>query len=171
MSQPSELDPSLPVAEIDSISRRPRKPRLWRWLMALLVFVGCSAVCWWSTRPSLTPLGVKEINGYDYLCFLVKNETIKGSQVSIYLQRGKMRTPASYIVVSRSDGWIGDQAEIGIPTHGAQVFSGGKSINIRMQITPPSGGFLDAVREWLRPVVPARYLYPRTVLTSEAFVP
>lgn len=171
MSNPSELDPSPGEAEICPPIHSPKRRRLWRWLIVLFALAGASALWWSSTRPSLTALGVKDIKGYDYLCFVLRYATTKDSNVSVYIERGRQRTRVRFTLVSKNDGGLWKRAEIRIFPDDARMVSGGKPIRVRVQIRPNSRGFTGEVRRWLSAVIPARYLYQDRVLTSEPFVP
>ena len=171
MSNPTEPNLSPPAAEIRSDLPSPKKRWLRGWVIAFLVLFGASTLWWSLSRPSLTPLGVREINGYDYLCFRIENETTADAQVSICYGRQKMQTPVSYTTISRTDRGIWKRAEFGIPVQSARKFSGGKPIRIQVVITPYSSGFENKLRSLLSVVIPARLLGEHTILNSKDFVP
>lgn len=171
MSNPSEINPSPRIAEIRSDLPSPKKRWLRGWVIAFLVLFGASTLWWSLSRPSLTPLGVREINGYDYLCFRIENETTADAQVSIYYGRQKMVTPVSYTTISRTDRGIWKRAEIGIPIQSARKFSGGKPVRIQVVISPHTSPFEDKLRGWLSVIIPARFVGGHTILNSEDFIP
>lgn len=170
MSNSSEINPSPRIAEIRSDLPRPKKRWLRGWVIAFLVLFGAGTLWWGLSRPSLTPLGVREINGYDYLCFRIENETTTDAHVSVHYGRQKMLTPVSYTTISRTDRGFWKRAEIGIPVQSARRFSGGKPIRIQVVITPYSSGFENKLRSLLRLVVDTRFL-EHTILNSKDFVP
>lgn len=171
MSNPTEPNLSPPAAENSSLLRSPKKLRLWRWLIVFLVLAGAGALWRYSTWPSLTPLGVKEIKGNDYLCFVLANQTTDAAAISVYVEQGSFRTRVPFAMVSKTDRGLWKRAEIGIPSKDVRMVAGGMPIRIRVQSGPKSRDFTDKVRRWLSAVIPARYLYADRVLASEPFVP
>jgi hypothetical protein len=171
MSNPSELNPDPPVAEIRSRPRSPKRRRLRGWLIFLLLLSGICAMGWWLSRPSLTSLGVREIKGYDYACFLVRNETVHEASVQISLLKGSRERLVGHTLIEQTDRGIFGWTEFGVSTFEAKVLSDGEPIRVRVQITPYHSGFDGKLRKWLSAFVPARFLYPRVVLISEPFVP
>ncbi len=171
MSNPSRLNPSPPVAENGSLPRASRKLRPRRRLIGVLFLVGVCILGWWLIRPSLVPLGVRTINGHDFFCFRVRNETTDEAAIQVHFVRDAVHSPASYALISASERGLWKWCEIGIPTDGVRELSNGKPIRILVQIWPRESKTHGQLRRFLGNFVPVRFLETRVGLYTEPFLP